>query len=207
MAGRLAERRTVHTLAWAGPDPVRVDAAHAGLGSDTLTARGASTVADYVLDWTLETGPGWVTRLLSVRARGDGWSRSLVLRRDDDGTWSAVRRHDEDAPTALDVAGLGDALDCDLGLCPFTNTMPVLRHDMLAAAREGRDHSVDLVMAWVGVPGLTVQASHQRYTALGPASDGGALIRYASGDFEATIEFDPDGLVRDYPYLGRRVYG
>jgi len=205
--------QTVRVLAWKGPDPVRVDAAHATLGPDSLTARGTSAVADYVVDWVLETGAAWVTRRLSVRTRGDGWVRtrgdgwvrSLELGRDADGSWSAVRQHDGQRAGRLDVSGLDGALDCDLGLCPFTNTMPVLRHDLVASAQRGESRLVELVMAWVGVPDLTVQVSPQCYTSLGPASDGGAMIGFASGDFETTIEFDRDGLVRVYPGLASRL--
>jgi uncharacterized protein len=201
----MAERQPARMLAWKGPDPLRVDAAQVALAPDRLTARGTSAVEDYVLDWVLETGAAWVTRTLSVRARGDGFSRSLELGRGDDGAWSAVRRQDGQPAERLDVAGLDGALDCDLGLCPFTNTMPVLRHDLVAGARRGEAHPVELVMAWVAVPELTLQVSPQRYTPLGPAPDGGAMIGFASGDFQATIEFDRDGLVRDYPGLASRL--
>jgi hypothetical protein len=201
----MTQPRTARLLAWKGPDPVRVDAAQVALAADRLTARGTSAVADYVVDWVLETGAAWVTRTLSVRARGDGFSRSLELGRGDDGTWTAVR-HGAGQPAArLDVAGLDGALDCDLGLCPFTNTMPVLRHDLVARARRGEAHPVELVMAWVAVPELTLEVSPQRYTPLEPAPDGGALIGFASGDFQAAIEFDRDGLVRDYPGLANRL--
>jgi hypothetical protein len=189
---------TIGPLAWVGPDPVRVDAAHVTRYADRMTARGTSAVADYALDWALDTASGWVTRRLSVRARGDDWSHSLVLERDGGGRWSA---------DAHDLTGLGDALDCDLGLCPFTNTMPVLRHRLVEAARAGRTEPVDFTMAWVAVPELTVQASRQRYTPLGPAPDGGARIRYESGTFAADIVFDADGIVLDYPHLARRLRG
>jgi hypothetical protein len=55
---------------------------------------------------------------------------------------------------------------------------------------------VDLVVAWVSVPDLSVQVSPQRYTAAAPAPAGGALIGFTSGDLATTIEFAPDGLVR-----------
>jgi uncharacterized protein len=201
----MAERQPARLLAWTGPDPLRVEAAQVALAPDRLTARGTSAVGDYVLDWVLETGEAWVTRTLSVRARGDGFSHSLELGRGDDGTWSAVRCQDGQPPAGLEVAGLDGALDCDLGLCPFTNTLPVLRHDLVARARRGEAHPVELVMAWVAVPELTLHASPQRYTPLGPAPDGGAMIGFASGDFQTTIEFDREGLVRDYPGLANRL--
>lgn len=196
---------SVRILAWEGPDPVRVEAASVALGADRLTARGSGTSADQVVEWALRTTAGWVTRSLSVRARGDGWARSLELDRDDGGGWTAVRAQDGRAAERLDVAGLEGALDCDVALCPFTNTMPVLRHDLVSAARQGRSTGVDLVMAWVSVPGLTVEVSPQRYSAVGPAPGGGAVIAFASGDFRAEIEFDGDGLVRHYPGLAHRL--
>jgi hypothetical protein len=196
---------TTRAVAWRGPEPIRVEAAHATLGARRLIARGTSTAAGYAVDWILETRPAWVTRRLSVRARGGGWARSLELGRDDDGNWSAVHRADGAAAVELDVAGLEEALDCDLALCPFTNTMPVLRHDLVTAARRGEAQSVQLVMAWVAVPELTLRVSAQRYTAVGPAPEGGATIEYASGDFSAPVEFDADGLVRDYPGLASRL--
>jgi uncharacterized protein len=193
-------------LAWHGPDPVRIDAAQVVLGADRLRARGTSATSEYTLDWSLTTDPAWVTHQLSVRARGDGSTRSLELHRDDEGGWSALRQVDGGETEPLVVAGLDAALDCDLALCPFTNTMPVLRHDLVAAAQHGRSAAVDLVMAWVSVPDLTVHPSSQRYTVVGPAANGGALIRYTSGTFEATIDFDRDGLVREYPALGTRIH-
>lgn len=214
MSATLARQlAAVRTLAWAGPDPVRVEAAHTRLGTDRLSARGTSTAADYVVDWVLETGAGWVTRSLSVRSRGsgwarsrgNGWARSLELGRDDGGGWSALRGQDGQPAERLDAAGLEGALDCDLGLCPFTNTMPVLRHDLVAAARAGEPRSVELVMALVAVPELTLEVSPQRYTARGPAPDGGAVLGFASGEFQTSIEFDRDGLVRHYPGLADRL--
>jgi hypothetical protein len=193
---------------------VRTDAAHVELDTvaGALTARGTSAVADYALDWTLAVGPGWITRRLSVRARNDGWSTALELTRSDGGVWAAVRRSDEEGggggrgePVAMDMTGLDGALDCDLGLCPLTNTMPIRRHDLVAAARAGGGPGVELVMAWIDVPTLTVHVSPQTYTPLGPAADGGALIGFASEGFAATLDVDTDGLVRRYPGIAARL--
>jgi hypothetical protein len=195
-------------LAWRGPDPARVDAASVTLGDGALRARGTSVTADYTVEWSLSTGTAFVTTRLSVRVRSDEFARSLdLVRAEDTGAWSAVRGDHARPPSLLELTGLDTAVDCDLAYCPFTNTMPVLRHDLVARARHGDTAPVDFVMAWVAVPGLTVQSSAQRYTPVSPAADGGALITYESGTFEATIEFDADGLVREYPYLGSRIDG
>jgi hypothetical protein len=78
--------------------------------------------------------------------------------------------------------------------------MPVLRHDLLRPSQP-----IDFVMAWVSVPDLNVRRSDQRYTFLGSEGTGGAVIRYESGTFRADVRFDADGLVVDYPGLGRRL--
>jgi uncharacterized protein len=186
-------------LAWRGPDPPRVDAASVTFGTRNLRARGTSVTAGYTVAWSLVTADDWVTQQLSVHVHGDDGDRSLDL----------VRTHEPARWTAngVELTGFETALDCDLAYCPCTNTMPVLRHDLVARARAGDTTPVEFVMAWVAVPELTVHVSAQRYTPVGPAGDGGALIRYESGDFAATIAFDADGLVREYPQLGSRIHG
>jgi hypothetical protein len=187
------------------------------LRADRLSARGTSIgmrPVPYRLEYELDTGPGFVTRRLRVRSSGNGWRRHLDLRRADDGTWSADATQTGEpvempatdladpgasAETLADLAIAG-ALDCDLGHCPLTNTMPVLRHDLLRPSQP-----IDFVMAWVSVPDLHVHRSNQRYTFLEPAGNEGAVIRYESGTFAAAVRFDVDGLVVDYPGLGRRL--
>ncbi|BFV55029.1 putative glycolipid-binding domain-containing protein [Kitasatospora sp. CMC57] len=159
------------------------------LGADRLTARGrvVGTVPEpYWLTYRLETDAGWVTRRLSVTADTAGGTRELDLRRSEDGRWTADGR---------DLPVLAGALDCDLGLSPLTNTMPVLRHGLHRAGSVE-----DFLMAWVSVPDLAVRPSRQRYTHLGAG-----VVRYASGDFASELTFDQDGLVRDYPQLARRL--
>jgi len=192
-------------LCWRGPEPQRIDDAHVNLEDDFLRAHGASVTASYVLDYRLETGPGWVTRELSVRARGDGWWQSLVLYRSANGQWSADWAGEGLGSPPSELPDLDRALDCDLGLCPLTNTMPVLRHDLVGAAHRSEPGSHDLVMAWVSVPDLAVHRSEQRYTVSDPIDEGGALVVFASEGFRTTIEFDSDGLVVNYPGLGRRL--
>jgi hypothetical protein len=196
-------------VGWIGPEPVRVDVAGVRLAPDHLTAHGSSTTADYVLTYRLLTEPSWTTRRLEVRVDGDGWSRELALRRDDDGTWSsrhtAATGDGEPVITAAEHDELDGALDCDLALCPLTNTMPVLRHGLLDASRSGDARQVDLTMAWVSVPDLEVVTSAQRYDSGVAVAGGGVQLRYQAGSFVEHIEFDADGLVVSYPSIGRRI--
>ena len=198
-------------LAWVGPDPERIDAAHVVLGPDRLSAHGSSTTADYALTYRLLTGPGWVTQRLDVRVDGDGWWRTLGLRRGGEGRWTSrrVESGNDGEPTvsAVEHPELTGALDCDLGLCPLTNTMPVLRGGLIEAARRGEPSRAELTVAWVAVPDLEVQTATQQYES-GPAvAGGGAQIRFQAGSFVEDIEVDADGLVVSYPSIGRRIAG
>lgn len=196
-------------LTWLGPDPRRIDVAHVRLWPDHLSAHGSSTDADHVLTYRLHTGPGWVTRALDVAVEGDGWRRTLALRRSQDGRWSAQRHESsrtgppEGGPLAL--GDLDAALDCDLGLCPVTNSMPILREGLVTASRRGRPRRAELVMAWVSVPDLRVLASPQVYETGVAVAGGGAQVRFSSGTFTEHIEVDGDGLVASYPSIGRRL--
>jgi uncharacterized protein len=172
-----------------------------------LTASGiaiGSRPYGYRLDYKLETRSDFITSGLLVSARGGGWSRRLDLRRLRSGRWTArtsSRGHAEMPAPGGDMTAFDEALDCDLALSPLTNTMPVLRHGLLEGGGP-----VDFLMAWVSVPDLAVHASRQQYRFV--RSRGGvAIVRYRSldSDFVADLSFDADGLVIDYPGIGRRA--
>ena len=168
------------------------------LEHDRLTATGVAIGSEpesYRLDYRLETVAGFVTSRMNVTSRGQGWTRSLDLRRSTSGMWTATSDADIELPS------LAGAVDCDLGLSPLTNSMPVLRHHLLAGGGP-----LDFVMAWISVPDLTVHASRQRYTFI-RSQDANSFIRYEStdSDFSADLTFHEDGLVVDYPGIGRRL--
>lgn len=191
---------TDRLLAWRGHDPDRLDAARVRLASDRLFAHGTSCAPDYALAYALRTGPGWVTRALDVDVSAADGNRRLELRRDDDGSWSA-RRWVDGRPAPMDLPDLSAALDCDLGLCPLTNTMPLLRSGLPADPTRRST----LLMAWVDVPSLDVHASLQTY---GPATaipGGGARVAFSSEGFEALIDVDGDGFVVAYPGIGNGI--
>jgi hypothetical protein len=197
----------VPMLIWAGTDEWRAEAAHVQTRERRFRATGVQlgiSPVRYRVDYVLETDDAWVTRTLEVTADGDGWRRSLLLTREPHGWWTA--RADATGAVDLpvpggDTAGLDDAVDCDLGLSPLSNSMPILRHRL-----HQRAGAVDCTMAWVAVPDLTVHRSVQRYEHL-RSTPVGALIRFTSGDFTADLLVDADGFVVDYPQLARRVSG
>jgi len=194
-------------IAWVKENQDGTESAEVLIRHNRLTATGVATgttPVGYRLDYKLETDYGFTTLGLLVTSRGTGWSRRLDLRRNRRGQWSARTKGEGDAdlPTpGGDTSLFSEALDCDLGLSPLTNSMPVLRHGLLRGGGP-----VDFLMAWVSVPDLAVSASRQRYTFV-RAEGEGAVVRYESldSDFTADITFDRDGLVVNYPGIARRT--
>lgn len=186
---------------WIKENDLGAEWAEVTLRPASLEARGlviGGRPLPHRIEYELLTGEGFATALLVAEARGAGWRRSIELARSASGRWSC--RAEADGGPDLgepggEVTGLDPALDCDLGLSPLTNTMPVLRHRLLE-----EPGVADLVMAWVAVPQLSVEVSRQRYTHLSRG-----VVRYESGAFAADLSFDAHGLVSRYPGLARRV--
>jgi uncharacterized protein len=130
------------------------------------------------------------TRALHVRVRTSDLSRAVALVRNPNGAWQV------DGSPRPD---LGEAVDCDLAYCAYTNTMPIVRNGLLEPGDE-----VTLTAAYVELPSLDVSPLVQSYRHLDQAADG-ARVRYASGDFEAELAVDRDGIVRIYPGLATRL--
>jgi uncharacterized protein len=194
---------------WRGVEGCRLEAAHVELRPDGLSATGtqiATDPVDYRLDYRLDASDGFVTRSLVVDAFGAGWSRRLDLRHDGHGAWTceayAEGAVDLPAPGG-DGASLLGSLDCDLGLSPLTNAMPIRRSGL-----DRREGAQDFQMAWVSVPELAVQPSGQRYEHV-RRSAAGSVVRYVDRGlfegFQAELELDADGLVVRYPELAERV--
>ncbi|MFE4258886.1 putative glycolipid-binding domain-containing protein [Streptomyces sp. NPDC056883] len=189
MSGSRRLARTWEVFPGSGYSTAWVD-----LGQGALAARGRAVGLDpepYWLTYALETSDCYVTSRLHVTVETAASARTLDLRHAS-GRWTVDGAYRPD---------LDGALDCDLGLCPMTNTMPVLRHGLHRPPGTGPHH---FLMAWVSVPDLAVTANRQTYTHLGRAEHG-TRVRYESGDFRADIAFDDDGLVLDYPSLAAPV--
>lgn len=122
----------------------------------------------------------WTFRSLQIASRRH---RRLDLRRAADGTWYA-----DETPRA----DLRDAVDIDLQLTPFTNTLPIRRLKLAVG------ESAEIVTAYVTAPSLQVIADPQRYTRLGHDR---YLYESLDSEFSREIVVDQDGFVLDYPGL------
>lgn len=201
---------------WSKDDPVGIELVDIVFGDTTLTATGlaigtftrrtgaAEERAPYRADYRLTTLERYVTSRLVVRTHGEGWYRTLDLRRLADGMWQCTSETVGDVdlpPPGGDLAVLRDAADCDLAFSPLTNALPVLRHGI----HEGGDE-VEIAVAWVGLPDLSVHRDRQRYSFV--RKEGATRVVRFEGleePFTADIVMDEHALVIDYPGIARRV--
>jgi uncharacterized protein len=135
--------------------------------------------------YRVEAGPDGLTRRVELEL--DGGATRRVLLADGAGAWRW-----DGGPELAEVAG---ALDVDLTITPSTNTLPIRRLTGLDVGQ-----AADLRMAWVQFPDLEVIGSAPRYRRLAPDR-----WRFSTGDFQADLRVDPDGLVLDYEGLFRSL--
>ncbi len=171
----------MRVFVWRGTDAPRFEIAYvASLEGERLTARGTQIGVEpepYRMHYVVETGRGFISNRLQAEVETTSGARSLDLRR---GTKLLS----------------DDVLDVDLAFSPLFNSLPVLRCGL---QRSGSPR--DLVMAFVSVPGLTVQRSSQRYAPIDARS-----VRFRSGSFSADLQLDEEGFVVSYPQLAERVF-
>jgi hypothetical protein len=199
--------RGVRSIGWVKEGAVGLEFADVELSDRRMKASGVaigSGPMPYRLDYRFESRSRFITESIEVVSRGQGWRRSLLLERDKIGEWDASWETHGEAllpPPTGDMKDLAEAFDCDLAISPLTNTMPVLRHDLLRGGGP-----VEFLMAWISVPDLSVIPSRQRYTFV-RADELISVVRYESSsrDFVAEIVFDEDGLVVEYPGIGHRL--
>jgi len=167
-------------VTWRGLDEWRAEAAEVEfLEEGGVSVRGVQLAAAYRADYSLHTDAGWNTMRFDVRCV------------DADGAVS----HLELMPRDLGE----DVVDVDLAFSPLTNLMPVRRSGL--AAEPG---AVDIVTAWVSLPGLEVNRSQQRYEHVRPRT-----VRYVDRGvhegFKAELDVDDDGLIVRYLGLAERA--
>jgi hypothetical protein len=160
--------------------------------ADAIVAEAVCIVAEegrFAARFRIECDTGWRCRRLDVDIVDA--ARSLRLRADGRGRWT-----DADGKR---LPALDGAIDVDLPITPFTNTLPIRRLGLAAGA------SAEIAVVYVRAPELSVEVDHQRYTCIEP------LRRYrydaVDGSFTAEIDVDADGLVVTYPGLFRRRSG
>jgi hypothetical protein len=165
-----------HLVLQEGPEGIVAEAALLATSDDNNFAAHYRVVCD----------SSWRVRKVTIGEIGDDHTVELVS--DGVGNWIDG--------SAAPLSHLVGAIDIDLSITPFTNTLPIRRLRLLAG------QSADILAVYIQLPGLMVTTDRQRYICLAPR-----LYRYESidSDFTRDIEIDDHGLVVTYPGLFRRV--
>lgn len=138
--------------------------------------------------YDLVTDENGVTRRLSMRTTLAAGERQMSISRDDEGKWMI------DNGSRHQRSTFGGALDVDVVLSPFFNTLPIRR---LGLHAESEDIQVPVV--YVNLPDLGVQEASLVY------SSGADGIHVLSPVSSSSLTVDADGFVLDYPGLAERI--
>ncbi len=136
--------------------------------------------------YVVECDSDWRVRSVGVHLIGESHETRLLS--DGAGRWT---------DGSVELPDLKGAIDVDIFLTPFTNTLPIRRLGL------GAGQSADIVVAYITLPEMSVTSAPQRYTCIEPLK----IYRFESldSDFKCDIEVDGDGLVVSYPGLFRRM--
>ncbi|CAM3886674.1 putative glycolipid-binding domain-containing protein [Isoptericola cucumis] len=172
------------TYRWRGARTGSVEHLDVELRDDRWRARFLVDLGPVRVEYAMELDTAWVFRALRLRTSSGG---ELDLDRDDDAMWwvNGAARPD-----------LAEAVDVDLSLSPFTNTLPVRRLDLAVGA------AADIVTAYVDGASLAVSPDPQRYTRV---DDDRYRYESRDSDFRREITVDVDGFVVDYAGLFTRL--
>jgi hypothetical protein len=174
---------TTMRVAWRRSDDVAVDE-HCTL---TLRDGGLSLVGTVLgaegglpirIEYRVLADGAGSTTAVHVRDLRGFETRTITLERDSKGNWTV---------DGVKSPALKGCIDIDLGCSPSTNTLPIRRLRLATGA------SKTIQAAWIRFPELTVVKAAQVYTRLDEWT-----YRYASGDFEAELTVDDEGLVTSY---------
>lgn len=174
---------TTRRVAWRRSDEVATDE-HCTLtvrdGGLSLvgTVLGAEDGLPVRIEYRVLADAAGLTTAVHVRDLRGFEQRTMTLERDAKGNWTL------DGTVAKTLKG---CTDVDLGCSPSTNSLPVRR------LRLGVGAKTTIKAAWIRFPELTVVKAAQTYTRLDEFT-----YRYSSGDFEADLTVDDDGLVAAY---------
>jgi len=182
---------TTIRVAWRRSDEVAVDE-HCTL---TLRDSGLSLVGTILgaegglpvrIEYRVLADGAGLTTAAHVRDLRGFETRTIGLERDAKGNWSV---------DGVRVPALKGCTDVDLGCSPSTNTLPIRR------LRPAVGASRTIQAAWVRFPELSVVKAAQTYTRLDELT-----YRYASGEFEAELTVDDDGLLSSYAEWQRTAF-
>ncbi|MBC7806676.1 MAG: putative glycolipid-binding domain-containing protein [Akkermansiaceae bacterium] len=154
--------------------------------NETMMTARSVVISDegFACQYALDLDNDW--RVCRVCVALIGSERPCELSRDGAGTWIVNGRTRPD---------LAEAIDADITVTPFTNTLPIRRLAMEVG------HSHDIVTAYIALPSFDVFPDPQRYTRL---SESTYLFESRDTDFRRELTVDADGFVTEYAGLFTR---
>jgi hypothetical protein len=157
-----------------------------GIVADAVVLTGSGDEA-FAAHYRIACDRQWRTRRLDVEVIGD--DRRIAVTADGAGNWTD--------PSDGPLPDLQGAIDVDLSVTPFTNTLPIRRLGL----RTGE--AAEIIVVYIRFPDLSVTTHGQRYTCL----ELGKRYRFESldSDFTRDLEVDDKRLVVTYPGLFLRI--
>ena len=151
-----------------------------------IVAESVVVASEFAIQYRVRCDRSW--RVRSAEIGLVGACRKIEIAGDGNGNWTDA--------SGKRLPKLAGAIDIDLSVTPFTNTLPIRRLKLRPR------QSAEIVTVYIVAPALTLTTDPQRYTRLDPQR-----YRYESldSDFTREIEVDRRGLVVTYPGLFRRL--
>ncbi|MFF2086566.1 putative glycolipid-binding domain-containing protein [Nocardia sp. NPDC058176] len=181
-------------LTWRAHDNTRMESVRVTVNGNRIRAAGrmigsaSSEHPAFSASYDLVTDEAGATRRLSLRTTTAAGERHASISRDEENYWLV------DAGGSHVRSTFAGALDVDVVLSPFFNTLPIRRFCLQNAVGD-----VQVPVVYVRLPDLLVQEAELTYSS---AADG---INVLSPVSSATLTVDPEGFVLDYPGLAERV--
>ncbi|WP_324192552.1 putative glycolipid-binding domain-containing protein [Nocardia transvalensis] len=181
-------------LTWRAHNASRMESVRVTLTGNRIRASGRIIAGEcedhpaFSASYDLVTDETGVTKRLSVRSTVAAGERHASIARDQENYWLI------DAGGTHVRSTFGGALDVDVVLSPFFNTLPIRRYGLAHATEDAQ-----VPVVYVRLPDLLVQEATLTYSS-GP--DG---IHVLSPVSTATVKVDPDGFILDYPGLAERI--
>jgi hypothetical protein len=168
---------TEHLVLCAGTREITADAVILARHGDDL----------FAVRYSIMCNQAWRARKVQIARIGA--EHPLELKSDGAGNWVDG--------SGVVQARLAGAIDIDISITPFTNTLPIRRLNMHNTERQ------EIRVVYILLPDQEISIDCQRYTCL----ESGRRFRYESvdSDFTRDIEVDKHGLVVTYPGLFRRL--
>ncbi|WP_372477295.1 putative glycolipid-binding domain-containing protein [Nocardia australiensis] len=182
-------------LTWRAHDAVRMESVRVTLNGNRIRAAGRMVGTDcadhpaFSASYDLVTDENGATKRLSLRTTtAAAGERHASIARDEENYWLV------DAGGNHMRSTFAGALDVDVVLSPFFNTLPIRRFGLQHAVGD-----VQVPVVYVRLPDLLVQEASLTYSG---GADGISVLSPVSS---ATVTVDADGFLLDYPGLAERV--